>query len=167
MDMESVGLRSGYAYERNHGGYRDPTPQFNVLMRQSSRRCRCCTKKRCCVVFVLLSLLGIILTGALIYIFVLNDPLIIFGASNNSTVIQNNQTNGSITLLTTTKEDSFSVTSTSLPNLTVWKKECPTITGFGNDDMVTALFGGVNENGKPVTSIELIPKLNCPNLPRF
>ena len=163
--MESIGLRSSYDSEWDHGGYRDPTPQFQVLMRQSSKR-RCCSKKLCCILFVLLSLLGILLTGALIYIFVLKDPLMIFGASHNSTVIKNNQTNNSITLLTTTKESTFSVTSTTLASLKTGKNECPSITGFGNDDMVTALFGGVNENGQAVTSIELIPKRNCPSLPR-
>ena len=61
MYMESIGLRSSYDSEWDHGGYRDPTPQFQVLMRQSSKR-RCCSKKLCCILFVLLSLLGILLT---------------------------------------------------------------------------------------------------------
>ena len=163
MYMESIGLRSGYDSEWDHGGYRDPTPQFHVLMRQSSRRCW--SRKRCCIAFVLLSVLGILLAGALVYIFLLNDPFMIFGGSHNLAVIQNNQTNDSIILSTTIKETSIFVTTSLVSNLPNWKTGCPTISG--NDDTVTALFGGVNENGQPVTSIELIPKRKCPILPRL
>ena len=160
--MESIGLRSANDYEWDQSGYRDPTPQFHVLMRQNSRRC--CSKKACCIAIVLSSLLGILIAGAMIYIYVLNDPLMLFGALNNSTLIPGNVI---ITPVTLTSVTNHPVAVTKPANSTEWNTECPTITGVGSHDVVTALFGGENANGQPVTSIDVIPKRKCSSLPRF
>ena len=129
-------------------GYRNVTPSFQVLMRQSSGRFK---RKRRCAIFAIILIFGLLLIGSLFLVYILDDT--IYGSHPNATLIQNNKT------VLFSADDSQKVSK--------MEHQCPKITGVGAYHKITALFGGLNEYGADVKTIELIPKVNCSIFPRL
>ena len=141
------------ASKLDHGafdGYRNATPSFQVLIRNSTgyyyHR-----KRRCIIITLVLTFVAIslIVLATLLYKFFFHDPIsgTIFHTNYNIT----NQTNDN---------DLFP------EDLNGASYQCPRFNGIGENDQVTILFGGINEHGAHVNTIELLPKVNCSNLPR-
>ena len=131
-------------------GYRNATPSFQVLIRNSTgyyyHR-----KRRCIILTLILTFLviSVIVSATLLYKFFFHAPIsgTLFYTNYNIT----NQTNN----------------SELLPgNLNGVSYQCPRFNGIGENDQFTILFGGINEHGAHVNTIELLPKVNCSNLPR-
>ena len=123
-------------------GYRNATPSFQVLIRNSTgyyyHR-----KRRCIIITFILTFVAIsvIVSATLLYKFFFHDPIsgTLFHTNYNKT----NQTNN----------------NELLPgNLNVASYQCPRFNGIGENDQVTILFGGINEHGAHVNTIELLPQ---------
>ena len=128
-------------------GYRNVTPSFQVLMRQSSGRFR---KRRYRYVLIPLMLLLILtLIGSILFVYAFDDVFQVVKLTNSSSPLAENQT---------------SIVLASIEVNNIDNNKCPSdITGVGTYNKITALFGGVNEHGVELTSIELIPNYNCSN----
>ena len=131
-------------------GYRNATPSFQVLIRNSTgyyyHR-----KRRCIIITLILTFLGIsvIVLATFLYKFFIHDP--ISGSLFHTNYNKRNQTSD----------------NELLPgNLYGASYQCPRFNGIGENDQVTILFGGINEHGAHVNTIELLSKVNCSNLPR-
>ena len=131
-------------------GYRNATPSFQVLIRNSTGYYY--HRKRRCIMITLIvtfAVISVIVSATLLYKFFFHHPMsgTLFHTNYNKT----NQTNH----------------NELIPgNLNVASYHCPTFNGIGESDQVTILFGGINEHGAHVNTIELLPKVNCSNLPR-
>ena len=175
--MEGVTLRNGLLRNVGYEGPKDVTPQFHALIRQSSRSSRWKNKK-CAITSFFLFLL-IVVIGVIIYIFVVKD--IIFESENISDQNLSNTTTPSVTShldmsissLSTggngnTKNKTISALTTPfVPVTTQHDLQCPTISAIKTQNDIIALFGGLNQNGLPSDTIELVPKTSCSVLPRY
>ena len=129
-------------------GYRNATPSFQVLIRTSAgyyyHR-----KRRCLMITLIFTFLGIgaIVIATLLYIFVFSQP--------HPTTLPNSNETSFMNTIKVSSKDSYSISN-----------KCPRITGIGKGDQVTVLFGGVNEHGARINTIELVSKINCSSLPR-
>ena len=129
------------------GGHRNVTPSFQVLMRQSSGRFH--KRRYRCVLIPLLLLLILTLIGSILFVYAFDDVFQVVKLANSSSPLAENET---------------TIVLASIEVNTIDNNKCPSdITGVGTYNKVTALFGGVNEHGVELTSIELIPNYNCSN----
>ena len=175
--MEAVTLRNGLLRNVGHDGPKDVTPQFHALIRQSSRSSRCRSKK-CAITSFILFLL-IVLSGILIYIFVLND--MILESENISGQNQSNTTTPSVNIYLNVSMSSLgivvngniknkSITTLTTPFVSFTTQQdlkCPTISTIKKQNDIIALFGGLDQNGLSTSAIELVPKTSCSVLPRY
>ena len=169
-------MRNGLLRNAGHDGPKDITPQFQALIRQSSRSARWKNKK-----FLILGvflILAIVLIGILVYFFVLKG--ILNRTTNNSRKFSSNTTtqlsNIFISTLSPmnikekniTKIVKFPASTTHIaPEPTKSDIQCQTISGFKQQNKIVALFGGFDESGSRLNTIELLPKVSCSLLPRF
>ena len=129
------------------GGHRNVTPSFQVLMRQSSGRFH--KRRYRCVLIPLLLLLILTLIGSILFVYAFDDVFQVVKLTNSSSPLAENET---------------TIVLASIEVNNIENNKCPSdITGVGTYNKVTALFGGVNEHGVELTSIELIPDYNCSN----
>ena len=169
-------MRNGLLLNVGHDGPKDVTPQFQALIRQSSRSARWKNKKfhMLCVLLILL----IVLIGILIYYFVLKD--IINGTKNisrqspsNTTTLLSNTFISTLSPLNIKKKNITKIvrfpssTTRITPESTKSNLQCPTISGFKQQNKIVALFGGLDETGSRLNTIELLPKASCSLLPRY
>ena len=169
-------MRNGLLHNYGHDGPKDVTPQFQALMRQSSRRLRWRNKKFSIICFVIVLL--IVLIGILLYIFLSKD--IIFEIKDTSNQSANIATIKIANILTSTPipfsiplntgktvEKIHTSTSRIITNSTWNVHQCQNISGFKQKNKVIALLGGINQNGFRSNTIELIPNISCSLLPRL
>ena len=60
-----------------------------------------------------------------------------------------------------------SSTTQITPESTKSNLQCPAISGIKEQNKIVALFGGLDESGLRLNTIELLPKVSCSLLPRF
>ena len=169
-------MRNGLLLNVGHDGPKDVTPQFQALIRQSSRSARWKNKKfRILCIFLILAM---VLIGLLIYFFVLKD--ISNGTNDISRQSLRNRTtqlsNIFVTTLSPLNMKEIKITkmvkypaSTTQINRESTKSnlQCPAISGIKEQNKIVALFGGLDESGSRLNTIELLPKVSCSLLPRF
>ena len=129
-------------------GYRNATPSFQVLIRTSAGYYYH-KKRQCFMITLILTFLGIvaIVITSLLYIFVFSEPV--------ATTLPNSNETSLISTMKVSCRNNYSIDD-----------KCPRITGIGEDDQVTILFGGVNEHDARINTIQLVPNINCSSLPR-
>ena len=137
-------------------GYRNATPSFQVLIRTSAGYYTH-RKRRCILITLVLTFLGFtaILIATLFYTLVLHDLISITSANSSHNRINKTDFNEHRRPVHTFSDSA------------IHGDQCPKITKMGENDQITILFGGINEHGAHVDSIELLPNINCSSLPRL
>ena len=126
-------------------GHRNVTPSFQVLLRQSSNRFH--KRRYRCVLFPLILLFIFVLTGSLLFVYVLDDVFQDGQVTNSKLPPLENITNSVLGFIGLNATNS---------------QQCPfNVTGVGTYNSITALLGGYNEHEVELTSIELFPSYNC------